>query len=698
MKILVALLLLLQAPDEFTAGVKKIAAPGAPGPVCVFGDRAFAVIAAPRAPAVAAAEWGKGRAVAFGHNGYFTAPVLAVADTGAFLTNCVRWAAGKAGAKPRVACGWSELGTLLEKQGMEVSAVKRETWKDALAKTDVAVLPPDWMAAAEDVAKVAAYIQAGGGFLTGAPGWGWQQVNPGKSLVDDFPGNRLLAPAGIVWADGTLDGGTFSADRPSDLLHAGKALALLQSGAAKPGDLAQASDTLTRAARALPSTDMLLLPKLRALRRGPAVFPLKAEAALDRVLLALEVDETRRLPASKVKAHPSAKAFPGEVPADAARVTRKVTVDARIPGWHSTGLYAAPGEVVTVTGPRGVQVRIGAHRDSLWALPVWQRVPEITQQWPIGAAPLEIASAFGGALYVDVPAKSELGAVEVEFRRAVEAPLYVLGATTPEQWKAARLHPAPWAELATRKVILSVPSKVVRELDAPDELLKFWDRMMDACADLAAIPRERPRPERYVPDLQISAGYMHSGYPIMTHLDVEKKMVDVKKLMADGWGFWHEMGHNHQVSDWTFEGTGEVTNNLFSVYVCETLCAQPEGHSEVKAERRRKAREKHVASGAPFEAWKADPFLALDMYLLMKEAFGWETYTKVFAEYRKLGAAERPKGDAEKRDQWLVRFSRTAGRNLGPYFQAWGVPTSEAARKSVEDLPAWMPEGFPKGK
>ena len=66
----------------------------------------------------------------------------------------------------------------------------------------------------------------------------------------------------------------------------------------------------------------------------------------------------------------------------------------------------------------------------------------------------------------------------------------------------------------------------------------------------------------------------------------------------------------------------------------------------------------------------------------------------MFALYRDLPAAQRPKSDAEKRDQWLVRFSRAVGRNLGPFFQAWGVPTSEKARVSIADLPAWMPDNF----
>jgi hypothetical protein len=67
----------------------------------------------------------------------------------------------------------------------------------------------------------------------------------------------------------------------------------------------------------------------------------------------------------------------------------------------------------------------------------------------------------------------------------------------------------------------------------------------------------------------------------------------------------------------------------------------------------------------------------------------------VFATYLALPEGKQPKDDGERRDQWLVRFSRQVRRNLGPFFQAWGIPTSEAARASIADLPAWMPDELP---
>jgi len=37
-------------------------------------------------------------------------------------------------------------------------------------------------------------------------------------------------------------------------------------------------------------------------------------------------------------------------------------------------------------------------------------------------------------------------------------------------------------------------------------------------------------------------------------------------------------------------------------------------------------------------------------------------------------------------------MSRNTGKNLGPFFELWGVPTSQAARDSIKDLPVWIPE------
>jgi hypothetical protein len=405
-----------------------------------------------------------------------------------------------------------------------------------------------------------------------------------------------------------------------------------------------------------------------------------------------------------VTAHPSAAHFPGAVPDDAPRVTRRLTIDRSISGWHSTGLYAPPGAIVRATASEGgdaLTLQIGCHTDHLWHLAHWRRVPDVVRRWSLVDAAQGVASPFGGLVYIDVPRRCS-GAVEVEIAGVVEAPRFVLGRTTPEEWKRLRADAkAPWGELETSKVILSVPSEALRPLEDPTEVLRFWNAISDTHATLAAIPLDPERPHRFVPDVQISAGYMHAGYPIMTHLDAVEDMIDVERLRKGSWGLFHELGHNHQESEWTFDGTVEVTVNLFTLYAIDTICRPEPGSRGHPAVDQPPSVAAHFAAGSPFEAWKRDPFLALQMYIQLERAFGWETFQRLFAEYRVLPENERPRSDMEKRDQWMTRFSRTVARNLGPFFERWGVPTSEAARASIADLPVWLPDwegsGFEPG-
>ena len=697
-------------------GVRVITAPGAPGSLAAYGRSAFPLVVGKSGrdavePVAAAGYLGSGRVVGFGHTGYLDPENLVKADTARLFLNSVRWAGRK--AAPRVGVfRYAALQNWLKGQGIDATML---TESDRLDGCDVVVGAFSSVGPKTQDA-LRAFASRGGGLVGAETGWGWLQLNDGKALTENG-GNRVFTAAGILWNDGTPDRtapGGYSVDLPAEprLLNAAAALDALASGGLSKQQQAQAVFTVSRAAQGLPPGDTLLQPRLRALERtASADFtaiskqkPVSMETPQERLVLTLQVRDAMRAPVGQVKAHPAAISFPGPVPSGAKRIAREVTIDTRTPDWHSTGLYAAPGETITVRIPasaarKGLRVRIGTHKDTLWHLDRWFRAPEITRAFALDAEETKAANAFGGAVIIEVPKNSALGSVTVAVGGAVEAPHFVRGKTSPAEWKRVRTAPGPWAELQGEKCILSVPSEVVRALDDPQALMAYWDEVITECNKLYAV-KSRPRPERYCVDRQISAGYMHAGYPIMTGDDVAARFVDTAHLRSkDGnvWGFYHEVGHNYQEPEWTFGGTGEVTNNLFSLYGFETLNGKTGiPHPAMEPTKVRERLEKYLADGAPFEQWKGDPFLALTMYWQLRQGFGWDAYKKVFAEYAALGPAERPKTDAEKHDQWLVRFSRTAGRNLGPFFEAWGVPTSEKARQSVASLPAWMPADWPK--
>ncbi len=43
--------------------------------------------------------------------------------------------------------------------------------------------------------------------------------------------------------------------------------------------------------------------------------------------------------------------FPTRICSEAPRIAREVAIDPSVPGWTSTGLYAAPGEAIEATAP-----------------------------------------------------------------------------------------------------------------------------------------------------------------------------------------------------------------------------------------------------------------------------------------------------------------------------------------------------------
>jgi hypothetical protein len=710
-------------------GVDEIGSPGTPGSLAVWGDDAVPVVtgrvANARAAIVAAGTLGEGRFVAFAHTGYVDPAELDKGDTRRLIGNSIRWAAkaGPAG-NPRVGLvGLKDDGFDV---GYPIATVRMTStdWIKRSEEVDVLVFGGGFDLSMDDAVRLGDIVRRGEGVLIAQTGWGWQQSHGGLPMfMHGF--SRVLQDAGVCWTSLLTEDDKqdryIARNAPAELLHAGRAFdALVEQEAGKrtmdKAQIEQAVSTVTEAAKLLPSGDETLRPRLERLlvemkdKLVPSEKnPITTKEPLRRILLAFDLMSMMQSPSRASHAHPAAAVFPGTVPEGTPRVDREFEIDPRVLGWHSLGLYAVPGEPVDfefvsgespTRGENILKLRFGCHRDELWSKEEWMRLPDLAFSFNMNVPSGRHVTPFGGLLYVDVPPNSGIkGPFKVRISGAVEAPLFVLGKTSPAEWREhIRGAPGPWAELATSKVILTVPSSEVRDLDDPEPVLKVWDEVLDAAADLACRPHERERPERYVADVQISVGYMHSGYPIMTHLEAAKAMVSVDDMKRGQWGLFHELGHNHQDSTWTFNGTNEVTCNLFALYILETVCGRPvsSGHVAFKDRGRRIAAHMARPEGPTrSDAWKKDPFLALFMYCQLREEFGWETFMKVFAEYRDLPADQRPKEDADKRDEWLVRFSRAAGKNLGPFFDQWGVQTSHAARDSIKDLPEWMPPGFP---
>lgn len=717
--------------EKILDSVNTIAFPGIPGAILVTGESAWTLIPASvngkevEAPLVAASCFKKSRVILFGHTGYFDRGNLETADSARLFSNAMAWASQKkdprvgvlgAPSLARAIKDWAKLDSNIRPRLVEVPSTATTKKILELKEIDLLCLGQEPLSAAE-IAVIRAFLESGGGLIAAATGWGWLQLNPGKDLAE-HPLNQLLSGYGLTVTESMLEPrpespGLQSVSPWSEshrMLNASQALKHIEESRESDSPKSrQALWTASLAARSTLVDDDSLIARFEKLEaaREPSFIP-KADApltqkrALERLLLAFRCARDERAPASAIKAHPASAFFPGSVPEGAELLNdQSIRLEPGRTRWHSTGLYLPPGKILKIEIPEAgikdrLSVQIGCHSDLLWDKPFWSRVPDIICRRPLNKTTIEAASAFGGLVYIDSPRKSA-GLCQIKLSGAVQAPRFVLGLTRPEEWKTKlRLAPGPWAELESKHVIVTVPSSEIRALEDPSSVLELWDQISELYADFAAIPKAREWKWRYVADVQISAGYMHSGYPIMTHLDAAADMVQFEKLKAGSWGLLHELGHNHQEPDWTFAGTTEVTCNIFALRAIDKLCKLPPGKRGHDAVNNPPSLIQYIKKGRKFEQWKADPFLALQFYIQLEKAFGWDVFQRVFRDYRELKDSERPKSDEEKRDQWLIRFSRRCARNLGPFFDAWGIPVSEKAKASLAELPKWMPEDWPE--
>ncbi|XP_026643361.1 TRPM8 channel-associated factor 2-like [Microtus ochrogaster] len=675
---------------------------GVPSQLLVHGSLAFPLgLNSSLGCFLAAAHYGRGRVVLAAHEAMLSAPKMEP-----FLFNAVRWLARDQKDKIGVNKSLKNLHSLLLDHGLNCSLESHLT-------NDMCVYCCGAYSD-QDAKKIQEFVAEGGGLLIGGQSWWWASQNTGSSALAGFPGNTILNTFGLSILPHTLSPGSFPV-LPTEIrnYHFRRALSKFQAVLNQEGgDLEKeylaklgvdAAGFLQIPAQGVPAYTSLhrLLRKMLRKAGLPAVSkknPVSShscEAAMLHLATELAHSGTDCSQLAQGPGSPtsSSNLCPLEHP-----IT--VEINGTNPGdsdaWMSTGLYLLGGQSAEVSlseaaASAGLKVQIGCHTDDLSEAEKLSRAPVITYQCCMDRTQRSVSCLWGGLLYVVVPKDCQMGSVSVTIQKAVPAPYYKLGKTTLEEWKSCiQDNVGPWGELATDNIILTVPTENLKTLEDPEPLLQFWDEIMQAVARLAAQPFPFQRPERIVADVQISAGWMHSGYPIMCHLESVQELVSLEDMKSNGlWGPIHELGHNQQRHGWEFPPhTTEATCNLWSVYVHETVLGIPraQAHPALKPKEREMRIRDHLQMGAPLDNWNV--WTALETYLQLQETFGWEPFIQLFAEYQTL--SDLPKNNESKMNLWVKKFSETVQKNLVPFFEAWGWPVQKKVAESLAHLPSWQ--------
>jgi len=669
-------------------------------------------------PTVSASHSGKGRVIGYGHEN-----MVADQNGGAENTlslNAILWVCGGNNKTIGVQVDYDHFEDELADEGFTVIS---DAWPSDLTSMDC-FIGDFWNSySVSENTVLEAFISSGGGVVLGGHSWYWAYSN--SDVAGQYPGNLILNTTGLFVSPETRQGGTRLTNNPPSLYHRFHA-SLTEFEAHYSHDLTINNSTdLSIAIYALERI-MGQIPMDYEIAWGPILGMLENlgwveitstntfdvnEDPLDTYIMKLARDLLSSLPAHELPAHPSSSAFPGDVSPNASRVERTLTIDgnfaglpseftaagARHDGRMSTGLYAVAGEVVNITFPSeivgtGVNVLVGAHTDNVLRREVLERHPIVYRAFEVESTELEVGNAFGGPIYIRVPAGSSLGEFDVTIENAVLAPYWKQGVTDLSHWKSTiRHYPAPWAEIESDQFILTVPSSVIRDLEDPNATMDFWDQALVMQHELSGFT-PWPRVERVAFDVQISNGWMHSGYPFMAHLTKADEVVDSTRLWSQGdWGFFHELGHNHQ---WWASlrppGATEGSVNLFSVKLMVDLVGLDLQYAHNYGQLLPSARVRHVEEyfqgGSNISSWEF--WTALETYLLVWEAFGWEPITEALTVYYSM--EDPPTTDDEIMDRWVIELSAATGYNLAPYHEAWGFPLTQETKAALLHLPVWV--------
>jgi len=353
-----------------------------------------------------------------------------------------------------------------------------------------------------------------------------------------------------------------------------------------------------------------------------------------------------------------------------------------------TGLYASPNEKITiqVDDPQGIQVHIGTYSyDGAW------NQDNLVKWFTLQQGETTIESPNGGIIYFCNPQQG--GTVKAEIKTGgTPIPFFELGKHT-KQDLVTMLDKYPNAHAVElkgeRSLITASPERVKKYLlgsnTDPAELLKKIDesiRIQDRVSGLSEEQADKHY-QHFVEDNHSNL-YMYAYSSRTAYVgDAIQHILDINQFTKDGWGPWHEMGHQRQQTPWLWDGLMEVTTNIYSLSVQRAF-----GNSSRLEEGTYEKSFAYLNKPQSEKDYNKidDVFMKVAMFWQLDLAFGEEFYPKLQQLYRAIPNEELPKTDDEKIQGFIYNTSKVAQKNLLPFFDKWGLKASPETRQKIEDL------------
>ncbi|PXX98884.1 hypothetical protein DF185_16040 [Marinifilum breve] len=381
---------------------------------------------------------------------------------------------------------------------------------------------------------------------------------------------------------------------------------------------------------------------------------------------------------------------------------RRLGLQFNFSDFEPTGVYAKPNTTLTVnvsllSGTDYPELLVGTYSRG----DHWNKQPQ-SYFLQSGINKIEV-NGEGGMVYVRyVSDNNPNGKVKIDFNDGWEhSPLYQYKKTTNANWKKMleRFADVPTATLVGEKEFLVVSREKAIEYqdENQDELLKTIDEIvtiqnnlsgMDGSKDIHKPMSHKILMVEYTgSDYYMFAYYYRTAY---RKSDAVQYILDPNILKSDGWGPWHELGHMHQMSAWTWSEIIETSVNLYSLAVEKEFGVTP---SRYKRDNRWEQVKNYLALSDDqrnFNSDNADVWIRLGMFYQLQLAFGDDFIKNLHKHIRE----KQPliNNDEDKMRTFMLTACEVSGRDLSQFFKKWGMNFTNSNEVYEEIANMWLLE------
>ncbi|MCL6266907.1 M60 family metallopeptidase [Flagellimonas myxillae] len=220
-------------------------------------------------------------------------------------------------------------------------------------------------------------------------------------------------------------------------------------------------------------------------------------------------------------------------------------------------------------------------------------------------------------------------------------------------------------------------------------LVEAIDKIAEIHADIdgldASAPVHVPNRNRYLltesddPEFWMAATWYRTFYNQDAAIDF---VLDINKLKNDGWGPWHELGHQHQLGNLTWDQVVEVTVNIYS------LAAERHFGHESRLQRDNVWASVDDYFNLPLEQRDYNGNVGLFVRLALYQQLWLQYGDDFFKNLHKNTREERAvlAGNEEKMAYFMLKASEVSGNNLKDFFQQWGFVLEDAHFDALDAL------------